>query len=368
MPTYLFTYVAGGAGHVGRSLTIANYLREIESSSKIVFAGAKVGERLVKDYGFDYVRLDTPDYFRYGSPNVDASHIVRQYLRNLGKYSRALDEINPDVAVSDMEPFLTFFLRFKGLTTVVITHEMIPLWVDDISPAAKCIRDRMRFYMYRAAHAIIYPDIMGLDEIPPVLKSRCLTVGPLAYERYDRAALEGERKILVVPSNTGEYTQEFIRAMKDENHTVYIRSNGSSGGNHGSNVRFLGPAKNLMSYICSSDIVLCSGYSTIMEAVACNKPVVIYPKTEEQRIVGRLCEKRGIALYAETHREALEHINSLFKHEALRKKITERQASFGNGALEAARFLVELARGKRPEEIKENMGKRDKGISAEKSK
>ncbi len=363
MPTYLFTYVAGGAGHVGRSLAIANYLREIEGDSRIVFAGAKVGERLVREYGFEYVRLDTPDYFNAGSLNTDVIHLVFSYLRNMRRYSKVFNEIRPDVAISDMEPVLTFILRLKGFTTVVVTHELVPLWVNDISPPLKCLRDRIRMYMYRVAHALIYPDIMGMDRIHPILRERCLTVGPLAYGRFEKVSLGGERKVLIIPSNTGDYTPEFIDAMKDMDYSVYIRGKGESR----RNIRFLGPVKNLMSYISASDAVLCSGYSTIMEAVACGKPLVIYPKTEEQRIVGKRCQEAGVALYAETHEEALRCIESIFSDGDLRKRMMERQASFGNGALEAARFLSGLAKGRTPEKIKEEMGK-EMDRSSEKSK
>ena len=99
-----------------------------------------------------------------------------------------------------------------------------------------------------------------------------------------------------------------------------------------------------MSYICASDMVLCSGYSTIMEAVACGKPVVIYPKTEEQRIVGKLCEKNGIALYSETQQGVLKHIDSVFGDENIRKNMMERQKSFSNGARESARWIASLAK------------------------
>ena len=346
MPTYLFTYVAGGAGHVGRSLAIANYLRDMEPDARIVFAGAKIGEKLVKEYGFEYIELETPDYFQYGSPNMDAWDIFRIYRKNLRRYLRTFDRIKPDVAVCDMEPLFTFMLRFKGFTTVVVTHEMIPLWVEDISPMAKSIRDRMRYYMYRAAHKIIYSNIMGLEEIPERLRERTLVVGPLAYEKYEPVSLEGRKKILVVPSNTGDYTDEFIQALKDGDHTVYIRSKARSGGKGQENIRFLPPVKNLMSYVCASDMVLCSGYSTIMEAVACKKPVVIYPKTEEQRIVGRLCQKRGIALYSETQKGVLKHMDSLFGDENTRKSMIERQRSFSNGARRAAQFIAALAKRK----------------------
>ncbi len=347
MPTYLFTYVAGGAGHVGRSLAIANYLRDMEPDSRIVFAGAKIGEKLVREYGFEYIELETPDYFQYGSPKMDAWDIFRIYWKNLRKYLRTFDRISPNVAICDMEPLFTFMLRFRGFTTVVVTHEMMPLWVEDIPPMAKSIRDRMRYYMYRSAHKIIYSNIMGIEgEIPERLMDRTLVVGPLAYEKYESHSLEGRKKILVVPSNTGEYTDEFIQALKDGDHMVYIRSGANSGHETQENIRFLPPVKNLMSYICASDMVLCSGYSTIMEAVACGKPVVIYPKTEEQKIVGKLCQKNGIALYSETQQGVLKHIDSVFGDEDIRKRMIERQKSFSNGARESARLIASLAKRK----------------------
>ncbi len=342
MPTYLFTYVAGGAGHVGRSLAIANYLRDMDPNSRIVFAGAKIGEKLVKEYGFEYIELETPDYFQYGSPNMHAWDIFKIYWKNLRRYLLTFDRIKPDVAVCDMEPLLIFMLRFRGFTTVIITHEMISLWVKDISPVAKKIRDWMRYNMYRCAHKIIYSNIMGIDGIPERLKERTIVVGPLAYEKYRPVSLEGRKKILVVPSNTGDYTEEFIRALKDGDNMVYIRSRTNSRDKKRQNIRFLPPVKNLMSYICSADIILCSGYSTIMEAVACGKPIVIYPKTEEQRIVGKLCEDNGLALYSETQEGVLKHIDFLFKEDGLRKKMVERQKIFPNGAMEAAQSIRDL--------------------------
>ncbi len=343
MAKYLFMYVSGGAGHVGRSLTIANYLRDMDPNSEIVFAGGKVGKRMVEENGFRFMELETPEYFQDNRPTSDVKYLACTYIRNLGRYRRAILSANPDIVVVDTEPLFVFLSKFLGFRTVFINHELIPLWVEDISPISRHIRDRVLRCANERADAIIFPDIMGIEPDASI-KDKTHVVGPLGYTRFERVELKGDRRILVVPSATGDVPDEVLKALEKGKYQVYVRSSGDDSGN----IHFLPRARNLMSYMDAVDVVLCSGYSTIMEAVALGKPVVIYPTTEEQRIVGRLCEKSGIALYSERPEGVFEAVERMFSDESLREGMVRRQRRYGNGAMQAAKVLMGLSRSSSP--------------------
>jgi uncharacterized protein (TIGR00661 family) len=339
MAKYLFMYVSGGAGHVGRSLTIANYLRDIEPDSEIVFAGGKVGKGMVEENGFRFIELETPEYFEDNRPTSNVLRLARIYLRNIKNYKKVIRDVNPDIVVVDTEPVFVFISKSLGFRTVFINHEIIPLWVNDIGPISRRIRDCIIKKTNRKSDAIVFPNIMGIEPDDGI-KDKCKVVGPLGYTKFEKVRLEGKNKVLIVPSATGSIPSELLRSIQDMGYDVYVRGKGKNTGN----IRYLEKTKNLMSYMDACDVVICSGYSTIMEAVSLGKPVVIYPKTEEQRIVGKLCEKSGVALYAESPEEVVNALKRLLSDEKLSEELVKRQRKYQNGSEEAAEFLMKMAR------------------------
>ena len=339
MAKYLFMYVSGGAGHVGRSITIANYLKDMDKGAEIIFAGGRVGKGIVEENGFMFIELETPEYFEDNRPTSDIGKLFRIYVKNLGEYRRTMLSVNPDVVVVDTEPLFAFLSRFLGFRTVFISHELQPLWVEDISPFSKKLRDFILRCTNRVSDAIIFPNIMGMD-IDDKISRKTKSVGPLAYMNFEKFRLEGEKKVLIVPSFTGSAPPELLEMLKKRDFAVYIRAKGNSY----KNIRFLKKTRNLLSYIDAVDVLICSGYSTIMEGAALGKPMIIYPKTEEQRIVGRMCEENGIALYAESPDEVMDALNRIFSDKRLAENMLKRQKSYENGAMEAAKFLKSMAK------------------------
>ncbi len=339
MAKYLFMYVSGGAGHVGRSLTIANYLRDMDPDSEIVFAGGEVGRKMVEENGFRFIGLETPEFFEDNRPTSNVFRLARTYLRNLKHYKAAIKQENPDVVVVDTEPVFVFISKSLGFRTVFINHEIIPLWVEEIGPISRRIRNCIIRRTNRKADAIIFPNIMGIEPYDGI-REKCEIVGPLGYDRFEHISLKGERKVLFVPSATGRVPYELLKFMGDRGYDVYVRANGMESGR----IRHLKRIKNLMSYIDACDAVVCSGYSTIMEAAALGKPMVIYPRTEEQRIVGRLCERSGVALYAETEEGVLRALDRIFSNEALRERMIKVQRKYPNGSKQAAEFIMCMAK------------------------
>lgn len=54
------------------------------------------------------------------------------------------------------------------------------------------------------------------------------------------------------------------------------------------------PVPSLQPYVAAAEVVLCAGYSTIMEAAVAGRPCVVYPVTDEQRGVARVLERTAV--------------------------------------------------------------------------
>jgi UDP:flavonoid glycosyltransferase YjiC (YdhE family) len=57
----------------------------------------------------------------------------------------------------------------------------------------------------------------------------------------------------------------------------------------------------LLPHLRAAERVVCSGYSTIMEAAVAGTPCIVYPFTDEQHGVSRVIERTGLAGFQVEH-------------------------------------------------------------------
>jgi len=323
----LFTFNSGGIGHATRSLSIAKYLREKNSEIDILFGGYGPGLEIVKMNGFKTYELPQPEYFP--TENITLKKIIEPYYIHWKRYFKLFKEYKPYVHICDMELFSLIIGKIYAKHNILISHEFKP-FIFKIGILKSFLRTLLIKMKDIIPEKVFYPWIEELG-----FSGKRKIVGPLAYEE-SAVKLKGKNKVLIVVSGAAKKTFENIdfSSMK-RNITLYSRGVEING------VKQIPKCQNLFPYIKGVDLVICSGWSTIMEAFIARKPCLIIPGTEEQREVAYMCKRNNFADVA-TNENIEEKINELMFNKKIRMQLIRNESKLDNGAKEIADYINSL--------------------------
>lgn len=319
----LFTCVSGGVGHATRSLAIANYLKN--KDVEIKFGGFGPGLELIKMNGFEVYELPQPDFFPVDQIRI--KKIVMPYLRNIKDYFRPFKEFRPDVHLCDMELVSLVIGKKYAKYNYLLSHEFHPF---DFKLGFKgLLRDFVIKYKSLFADITFHT---WIENIP--LNKREILVGPLAYEEPAKK-LKGKNKILYIPTGTGKKDINLSYLRKKIDGTIYSR------GQAAKDIHKIEKVPNLFPYIKGVDLVICSGYSSIMECIIAGTPCIVLPNSAEQVEVGKRCELKGLCKIA-SKENLVEKTEELLFDNKKRVKMRKKQKKLKNGAKEIANFILSL--------------------------
>lgn len=269
-------YYPEGAGHATRMLAIA---RELEDrGAAVTLAGGGPGSRFVRMNGYDPYVPTTVDFidtrqFGVGSVITDSVPSAIRRVRDLVGWLR---RVSPVALVTD-DMFATMAGTITRIPVYHLTHNTSRLYTQYVERIATTVLTR---YHRLAARSFFYPAVWETREADPDGTTR---VPPIALEDDDDAP---EVDVLLVPSvysNDAAATASRLRSV-------------GRGVTHVGGMEWE-PVLSLFPYIASAAVVVCSGYSTIMEAAVAGTPCVVRPVTDEQRGVARLLrETEGFAV------------------------------------------------------------------------
>ncbi|WP_255149243.1 glycosyltransferase [Halorarius halobius] len=264
-PTVAVAHYPEGAGHATRMLAIANALRERGAS--VEMAGGGAGTAFVALNGYDEFEPTAVDYidtYQGGSVRQVLAESVPATAARVAEYVAWLRNTEPDALVTD-DMFAAIAATRTDVPLYVLKHDVPALYRDRIERAGAAFHTS---FQLSAAREFFYPTVWpsseddpdGVTHVPPVALDGDATdrppadvvVVPSAYSELGRIA-----------DHLARQGYEVLDVGSDEWETV--------------------PA--LLPYLRAADVVVCSGYSTVMDAAVAGTPCVVYPATDEQDAV-----------------------------------------------------------------------------------
>ena len=316
--TVAVTYYPEGAGHATRMLAVA---RALEASDvDVVLAGGGPGSKFIELNGYEEYHPTAVDYigdYQRGSLLDVLARSVPNSGRRVAELVRWLRRVDPDALVTD-DMFAAIAGPFVDVPLYIVTHNAASFYDAAVQQGFTWLLNR---YQLRAADLFLYPAVWPPDEGDPPGVTH---IPPIALEGPGDAGIE-DGGVLVVPSTYSTNFDALAATLDDEGHDVTL-----VGGPDWTDV----PA--LLPHVRAADVVVCSGYSTVMEAAVAGTPCVIYPFTDEQHGVSRAIERNGVRGFQVEH--SIPHVARAVRH-------PPEPPEHENGTREAAeRVLVHLRR------------------------
>lgn len=273
-----------GTGHATKMLAVAT---EIESRGfDIVLAGGGPGTRFIERNGYDVFRATPVDYigdYQGGSLARVFRKSIPESVDRVRDLARWLRREDPAVLVTD-DVFAVMAATLTNTPHFVVTHNTAAYYDAVIEQVFTWLLGQ---YQTLVAEDFLYPTLWPPTSADPRGVTR---VPPLALDD-DAAEPPDAVDVLVVPSAFSTDFGELAEALERDGHddVVYV------GGPDWQSVPVLMP------WIEAAEVVVCSGYSTVMEAAVAGTPCVIYPFTDEQHGFSRVMERAGLAGFQIEH-------------------------------------------------------------------
>jgi UDP:flavonoid glycosyltransferase YjiC (YdhE family) len=298
-PTVAVAHYPEGAGHATRMLAVARALEA--RGATVTLAGGGPGARFIEHNGYEQFEPASVDFigdYQGGSLLHVLVHSLPNSARRVADYVGWLRRERPDALVTD-DMFAAMAAEFVEVPLYVCTHNASSYYDAVIEQGFTWL---LHHHQLHAAEAFLYPavwppdrdDPPGVTHIPPIAldeppddqvrasaSERRVLADGAACEPADEPRAPGG--VLVVPSaySTGFDVLADRLRMAGYDATLV-------GGPEWECVSALLP------YLRAADKVICSGYSTIMEAAVAGTPCVVYPFTDEQHGVSRVIERTGL--------------------------------------------------------------------------
>ena len=289
-PAVAVVHYPEGAGHATRMLAVA---RAFERRGVAVsMAGGGPGTRFLERNGYDPYEptvVDFIDSYQYGDGGVlsDSVPNAARRVRDLVGWLRRED---PDAVVTD-DMFAAMAAPLANVPLYVLTHNAPALYDD---PLERVATDGLTRLQVDLSEAFFFPAVWPTGHDPRGV----VRVGPVALPAdvvSDGGSSDGESPsdaatshdgtladpdVLLVPSEYSDDQAALVDRLEDAGREV---------------TRVGDPdwvtVPSLLPYVQRANVVVCSGYSTVMEAAVAGTACVVRPFTDEQYGVGRLLDQ-----------------------------------------------------------------------------
>ena len=294
-----------GSGHATRMLAVA---RELERRGATVrLAGGGPGATFARLNGYEEFEPTRVDYIGDYQGGGSLVHVFRNSVPDSGRrvrdYVGWLRDLDPAALVTD-DMFAAVAAHVAGVPLYVLTHNAPFLYEGRVERAATLLwtvyqRGIAREFLYPAVWPQVPGDPRGPTRIPPVALAEYPGEGSTddgggpARGDDGRAGNDGgptgndgdptdgdpavDPGVLVVPSHYSTDPNALADRVREAGHRVTLVGDED-----------WEPLPSLLPAIRAADAVVCSGYSTVMEAAVAGTPCVMVPRTDEQRGVGRV--------------------------------------------------------------------------------
>ncbi|MFC1737524.1 glycosyltransferase family protein [Planctomycetota bacterium] len=307
MAKIIYAVAGEGFGHSSRSHLIGK--RFLDAGHNVLFVGSQKSLLYLKQYFGERVKEIFGLSFAYQDGRIDKSETLKQNLVKLPKANRQNDELfkgvfepfEPDLVISDFEPFSAWWAWRNRVPFISIDHEhMLTLcelehqrknWFSRLT--AEVITDC--YYVGAVSYIIVnfFKTALKIDSAvlaPPIIR-------PVVRELK---ASKGEHILLY--STSGKNTEQLKEVLGKFSGQLFIVYGFKETGEFGncifkerSTEEFLADLSNCRSVIASA------GFSLISECLHLNKRMLLLPVAGqyEQIINAHYIEKLGLGISAE---------------------------------------------------------------------
>jgi len=278
-------YNCEGSGHAMRMLAVAQRLEEKDIEFEMTGGGP--GEKFLEMRGLSQYKPRVTDMRSRIEQNILKAGLYTftepvKRIKDLRKWIRK--EEHDAIITDDPSGLIAAYLEEKKFYTVSHVTYQVP--EDRFESWATWIINRL---VMPRNEEFFYPAIW--EGLTPEQATR---VGPLAPKGEE---MDLDFDILVVPTEAADMEEGFIEELKEDYSVEVV----------GSDDWELQPS--LQPFISEADVVVCAGYSTMMEASVAGTSVVMMPQTSEQRGVANLLEDYdGFRMYSGDILEDVEEV------------------------------------------------------------
>ncbi|MBE6494681.1 MAG: UDP-N-acetylglucosamine--N-acetylmuramyl-(pentapeptide) pyrophosphoryl-undecaprenol N-acetylglucosamine transferase, partial [Methanosphaera stadtmanae] len=186
----LFTTCGVGIGHASRDVALAELLQE--KGHIINFASYGSGLEYLKMKGYKPYELPQMNFSgKNGEINVekslkDSKDIPLTFIKSMYKESRIINEIKPDLIITDSDYSATLTARFLNIPCYIITNDLTFGFSDSADAVSiKYLEKGIRRFIVnisKGCQKILVPDIPGSITIPEELEKKTFCIGPLLHQ------------------------------------------------------------------------------------------------------------------------------------------------------------------------------------------
>jgi UDP-N-acetylglucosamine:LPS N-acetylglucosamine transferase len=288
-------------------LAIAQQLEDREIEVEIT--GGGTGEKFLElndreTYSPSTIHY-TSKYYEEGLFSA-LKHLATSLRSRVSDLKAWLRDQDPDVVITD-DPLVPFICMYEGLDYYIVSHWS---WKMPENRLEKTVTWTVNKISTLKVSRFLYPAVW--EDLEPRKADK---IGPVAPEGLEK---ELDFDVLVVPTKMKDRTDEFVDELEEYDLEVV-----------GSDNWELQPS--LQPYIEEADVVICGGYSTVMEASVAGTSCVIVPYTSEQEGIANILDGyRGYRKYTGDIREDISQVEVLEP----RENGAEDVAEFVSGDLE----------------------------------
>lgn len=246
-----------------------------------VIAGGGPGAKFVEENGYSEYEPLAVDFigdYQDGSLVEVLSNSAPAVYERVNQYRTWFAEEAPAILLTD-DICAAIAAALSGQRYVYLSHDPTAFYTTTVERAGAWVRNRIAL---RTAEQFLLPKVWsgdptipGATEIPPIAP------GPAG----DEVDVDGDVDVdvLVVPSAFTIDPADLAAALDARGRDVTL-----VGGDDWEVQESLQP------YIAGANLVICSGYSTVMECAVAGTPCIVLPATSEQRgVVDALADEPG---------------------------------------------------------------------------
>jgi len=259
-------------------LAIAEALES--SGAEVLMAGGGAGTEFVALNGYDEFEPTTVDYidtYQSGSFGRVLARSVPASASRVAEYVGWLRERGPDALVTD-DMFAAMAAARTGVPLYALKHDLPDLYRDPVERAGARFHTS---FQLSVARAFFYPAVWPASDAEPEGATR---VPPVALPGDGREVDAPE--VVVVPSHYSDLGGIADRLEARGRDVLHVGDDGWE------------PVASLLPYVRGADAVVCSGYSTVMDAAVAGTPCIVRPATDEQAAVADRIEAAGVDGFA----------------------------------------------------------------------
>lgn len=272
-PKVAVAHYCEGAGHATRMLAV---VEELEAAGyDVVIAGGGPGTKFVEANGyaeFEPTVVDFVEDLQDGSLLEVARNSVPALYERVTQYRGWFDEEAPALLVTD-DISAAIAASLHGQRYVYLSHDPADFYGSAVERVGAWVRNHVAGYR---AEQFLQPKVWTGDPSIPGADD----VGPMAPVGD---APEEDVDVLLVPSEFSVDPDRLADAIEASGRDVTL-----VGGDDWELQESLQP------FVAGANLVICSGYSTVMEAAVAGTPCIVLPATSEQRgVVDALADTPG---------------------------------------------------------------------------